>query len=223
VKLNLATAIANIVLPNVSVVGSGTDTVVATYAGDTLYPATTTNEVNLETVSTADFSITSATASQTVIAGNSAAYTIAITPANGFNSAVTFTATGLPPGATAVFTPASVTPSGTSAIQSTLVIQTAASTTGTTQSSAGNRAGWSLGFALAFPLGIVVLGGQRRRIGRRLPGWIFAAIVLFGLLGLGGCSGNSGFFGPQPTTYTVTVTATSGSLTHSTAVTLTVK
>ena len=75
----------------------------------------------------------------------------------------------------------------------------------------------------AFPLaGIVVLGG-RRRIGSRLSRWIFALIVLFGLLGLSGCGTGNGFFGPQPTTYTITVTATSGSLQHTTAVTLTVK
>jgi hypothetical protein len=43
------------------------------------------------------------------------------------------------------------------------------------------------------------------------------------LLGLSGCVSGSGFFGPPSTTYTITVTATSGSLQHSTTVLLTVK
>jgi len=235
VKLNQATTVATISLPNVSVTGTGTDTVVAAYAGDTLYPSVTSNSVDLATVApplTGDFSIASATAPQTVLPGVAATYTIAITPLNGFNSAVTLTATGLPAGATAVFTPASVTPTGTVAVSSTLVIQTAGSSSGSATGGAaaaalqpaGNSTAWPLGLALAaFPLaGIVVLRG-RRRVGSRLSGWIFAAIVSIGLLGLGSCGTGSGFFGAQPTTYTITVTATSGALQHSTTVTLTVQ
>jgi Bacterial Ig-like domain (group 3)/FG-GAP-like repeat len=230
VSLNVAKAVSTVILSSVSVVGAGagSNTVVANYSGDALYPAVISNPVNLETVSTADFSVTSATATQTVQPGAAASYTIAVTPANGFDSAVTLTATGLPAGATAVFTPASVTPNGSGAVQSTLVIQTAASASAAATTAAlrpaGNSTGWPLGLALAgFPLvGIVVLG-RRRRIGSRWLGWAFAVIVLIGLLGLGGCGSGSGFFGPPATTYTITVTATSGSLQHSTAVTLTIK
>jgi hypothetical protein len=40
---------------------------------------------------------------------------------------------------------------------------------------------------------------------------------------LSGCGITSGLFAPQQKSYTVTVTATSGTLTHSTSLTLTVK
>jgi hypothetical protein len=40
--------------------------------------------------------------------------------------------------------------------------------------------------------------------------------------GLSGC-GSGGYFGATPTSYTVTVTGTSGALNHSTTVTLTIQ
>jgi hypothetical protein len=43
------------------------------------------------------------------------------------------------------------------------------------------------------------------------------------LIGMTGCGASSGFFGQTPQNYTITVTATSGTLSHSTTVTLTVE
>ena len=43
------------------------------------------------------------------------------------------------------------------------------------------------------------------------------------MAGLTGCSATGGFFGQPEKTYTATVTATSGTLSHSTTVTLTVE
>jgi hypothetical protein len=56
-----------------------------------------------------DFSISASPASQTVARGSSVNYNTAVTPQLGFNGNVTFSATGLPAGATASFNPASVT------------------------------------------------------------------------------------------------------------------
>jgi hypothetical protein len=42
-------------------------------------------------------------------------------------------------------------------------------------------------------------------------------------MGLSGCSRSSGFLGQQSTAYTLTVTGTSGTLSHSTNITLTVQ
>lgn len=64
----------------------------------------------------ADFSIAAAPASATVTAGNAASYSTAVTPFGGFTGTVTFSASGLPAGATAGFSPASITGSGSSTL-----------------------------------------------------------------------------------------------------------
>ena len=74
-----------------------------------------------------DFSVSSSTPAETVQPGAAAQYTIAVASMSSespFTSAVMLTASGLPPGATASFNPASVTP-GASGANSTLTVQTA--------------------------------------------------------------------------------------------------
>jgi hypothetical protein len=76
-----------------------------------------------------DFTTSVAPASETVIAGSVAAYTVSVTAVNGFNSAVTLTcaALSLPTGASCAFVPSSVTP-GAAAVTSALSISTSAAT-----------------------------------------------------------------------------------------------
>jgi len=52
-----------------------------------------------------DFSLGSSPASQSVVAGNSASYSVTITPTGGFNAAVTLSVGGLPSGASGTFNP----------------------------------------------------------------------------------------------------------------------
>jgi subtilisin family serine protease len=74
-----------------------------------------------------DFSLSANPTSQTVTQGASAAYTITVTPSNGFAGTVTFAATGFPTGASTSYSPATVTGSGTS----TLTVATGTATPGT--------------------------------------------------------------------------------------------
>ena len=62
----------------------------------------------------ADFSLTTSPLSQLVQVGKSTTYALTITGENGFSGAANLTASGLPSGATASFTPPSVSGSGTS-------------------------------------------------------------------------------------------------------------
>jgi len=74
---------------------------------------------------TADFSVSATPASQTVVQGASTTYTATVTPSGGFTGTVTFSASGLPSGASASFNPTSVTTSGSS----TMTVTTATTTT----------------------------------------------------------------------------------------------
>lgn len=73
---------------------------------------------------TPDFTIAATPASQTVSAGGSASYTISLTAQNGYATSVNLSASGLPAGATAVFSQPSLTPTNSSSLS----ISTAAST-----------------------------------------------------------------------------------------------
>ena len=119
-----------------SLTGSGTTTLgvstsATTPAGSYTLTITGTDGVISHTasvtlvVSAIDFSATIAPASQTVNQGNSTSYTITQTALNGYAGTVSYSVVfGLPAGATATFTPASITGSGTS----TLTIATTATT-----------------------------------------------------------------------------------------------
>src|SRR5262249_45305384 len=65
---------------------------------------------------TPDFTISGSPSTQTVIVGNATTYTTSIGALNGFTGAVTLSASGLPAGATASFSPWTVTGSGNSAL-----------------------------------------------------------------------------------------------------------
>ncbi|MGZ7099378.1 MAG: hypothetical protein ACXVJ8_12945 [Candidatus Angelobacter sp.] len=75
-----------------------------------------------------NFSITASPASQTVTAGAGTSYTSSVTASGGFTGAVTFSASGLPSGASASFNPTSVTGSGSSTMSVTTSTSTPAGT-----------------------------------------------------------------------------------------------
>jgi hypothetical protein len=86
-----------------------------------------------------NFTVNATPCSQTVTAGNRANYTASIVPSNGIYNKITFSASGLPSGATATFNPTSVTGTGSS----TMAISTTTSTppgtyTLTVQANSGN-------------------------------------------------------------------------------------
>jgi subtilase family serine protease len=120
----------------VSLAGSGTSTLAITTTASTptgSYPLTVTGTDGILThttpvtmvVTVPDFSLSATPASQAIVSGDSTSYTATIAPLNGYTGTVTFSVSGLPAGATATFTPASVTDSGSS----TLAISTTAGTT----------------------------------------------------------------------------------------------
>jgi hypothetical protein len=78
---------------------------------------------------TASFALSASPASQSVTAGSPATYTVTVTPSNGYSNRVTLSATGLPSGTTATFSPASIAGgSGTSTLTLTTSTSTPANT-----------------------------------------------------------------------------------------------
>ena len=165
----------------------------------------------------ADFSIAASNSPQTVSRGTNAVYPITVTPLNGaLSNGITLSISGLPVGATSSFSPASVTPAG-SAATSTLTVGTtnvaALSVPHLGESQIGGR-----GAMIA--LGILLLPWIRVKRMRQSTARLLSALVLFaGLTCLWGC-GAGGFAGHSQQTYVLTVTGTSGSIQHSTTVTL---
>jgi RHS repeat-associated protein len=161
------------------------------------------------------YTVTATPASQTVKAASAATYTVNVAAQNGtFASAVTLTASGLPTGATASFSPASVTPGNTSAA-STLTIQTS-----TTKAAAGKESPvWPLAAPALAAIGLFFVPSRRRRR------WLAMALLICASLStlafVSGCGGSSSSSNPQ--SYTITITGTSGSVHQSTSVQLTVE
>jgi len=165
------------------------------------------------------FAVNSTTAAQTIQAGGTAQYTITVTAQNGtFPNAVTLAATKLPPGATATFNPASISPGSTSA-SSQLTIQTTAPVT--TASVGGRGSGWPIAATVLPLFGLLM---ATRRLRRR---WIALCILAVASLGavtaLSGCGGGFALPGSKGTSYSIVITGTSGNTQQSTTVQLTVQ
>ena len=167
-------------------------------------------------VSAADFTITSNVPTQTVFGGTPATYTITVTPVGGpFTGTILLGISGLPTGSSATFTPPSLTP-GSGPASSSLVI-----TTLPQQARLDHHRPWlpqSIMVALLLPL----LWWRRRKPFRsvRLSVILLGAMLGGAILSLSGCTG--GLQLPSAT-YTLTVSGTSGNISHTTTVTLTVQ
>lgn len=174
--------------------------------------------------STAEFTVDTSTSAATVQPGGSATFAFTFAPDNGsnFTTAVTFAASGLPSGATAVFSPTSIA-AGSGATTVTLTIQLP-QTTAMSKIPDGSLASRLAPISLALLL--LPLAGKLRKTGKRLGRMLSVLLLLAGMAGMGllsGCGSTSGFFGQAQKNYTVTVTATSGTVSHSTNVNLTVE
>jgi uncharacterized membrane protein len=110
-----------------SLTGSGTSSLVittsaATPTGSYSLTITGTDGVLTHTtsvtlvVTTPDFSLIATPSLQTIVAGDTAHYTATVGALNGYTGTVSFSVSGLPAGASPVFTPASITGSGSSAL-----------------------------------------------------------------------------------------------------------
>ncbi|MFC5861455.1 chitobiase/beta-hexosaminidase C-terminal domain-containing protein [Acidicapsa dinghuensis] len=163
------------------------------------------------------FSVSTSTNSLTIAPGQSGTVTISITPQNGFSGVTSFSCSGLPVGVTCSFMPATVTPSGSAAITTTLTIS-ASSTASLPQSGErpGSRIPESTGPILA--IAFLLFGRRRRRFfGKFLL--ITAIASTFALISA--CGGSSST--PPPVTANISVVATSGTVQQTMPLTITIQ
>jgi FG-GAP-like repeat/Putative Ig domain/Bacterial Ig-like domain (group 3) len=175
------------------------------------------------------FTVAGAPAMATVSAGQSATYTVNITPTNGFTAPITLACSGLPAESTCAFASKSVTPAG-GAVTTTMMITTTAGTVATNVRP-GALSGLGKGLWGVCLAGLTLLYVPRRFPGKRR--WVMVALA--GMLSAGflqGCGGSqqasSGTTGGTPAgTSIVTITASSGTssaqITHTATVTLIVQ
>ncbi len=214
-----------------STLGAGIHSVTAVYSGDADFISVTSTPVM---ASVLDFVLSaSPTASPTLAIGQPVTYTFAIQPTSGATLPVitTLTITGLPSGATATLSLSSWTatsstswtlPAGSTFAPIPLVVT--APTTLIAANHERGRGGWP---PVALGLLLVPLAWRMRRarrvFGRSASWMVLAVAAILAASALSGCGSGYGFFGNQSSSYSLTVTATAGTLTHLTNVTLTVQ
>ncbi len=175
-----------------------------------------------------DFALTSATPTSTVTAGADATYSLNVAPIGGtFASPVQLSCSGIPAGASCSFSKTTVTPGSTASVV-TLTVKTATSSAQVMGVSVVGRPFFAMFIQLQ---GLGIFGfmfAVSKRRNRKLTKLLILAVICSGLLLMVGCAGGTGI-APQtppsthPTTYTVMVSGTSGSLQHSLPLTLTVQ
>jgi len=184
-----------------------------------------------------DFSVGASPTLDSVSAGQSATYTISVSPVNGFNESVTLSCpTSLPAGVSCSFNPSSVTPKAPAAATSTLTVKTTVRSAAPPLSKPGptfpghrQPAGpwlvlfWAAALLAAWgawaarrPLVQPEKGGYSRPargLARTFPGLaLFVAAILLTALWTGcGSTTSTGTSGTPASTYQITITGTLGS------------
>jgi hypothetical protein len=194
-------------------------------------------EWNVGSGGAADFVISASPAAVNVAsAGGSGTTTITVVPVNGFSDTVNFSASscaGLPSGATCSFSSSPVSANGTT----TLTIQTSAAGAVPPAALPNEPGAWrtpgivALGGMLSIAILFFALRGRSRRWGVAAACIIFAAFI-----GLAGCGGGGSSSVPPPppppppppaavvpVAVTITGTSTTGQVSHTTTIMLTVQ
>jgi hypothetical protein len=197
----------------------GLDTLSVTFTPtDTVDYMTATSTV---VVTVGDFFTLAVTgvATDKVADGSTAVFNFTVAPGAPLTTlpgAVMFSMTGLPPGATASFSPATIA-SGSPATTVRLKIHTAKVEAG----NAGAKASAVFAMLLLPLMGLVSLRRGKRKVPHMLAGVLLAVLTLGAMVGLTSCAGST--TPPVTTDYTVVLTATSGTLQHSTNLVVAVK
>ncbi len=223
---SLSNGVAALTLTNLAV---GSHSLSGVYSGDTNFFASTSATLTQAVI---DFTMTSGGSgpAQTVTPGSAATFTLAIVPTSGlsFPTPTAFTITGMPAGATATVSPASWTqtsstfwtfPANAELSNVALTIQLPSANGRMDGTNPLGRVHSLLWCLLLFPFTVSL----RRRFSRLSQALSLLLLLAIGVFVLEGCGSSNGFFNQRSQTSTIHATVTSGALSHSTTITLTVE
>jgi uncharacterized protein (TIGR03118 family) len=162
------------------------------------------------------FGMSAGAGALTVPAGEATQATISIAPTYGFNGVVSLSCSGFPAGASCNFAPAQVTATPTAPAYSTLTIQTSPKMALLT-----HHSGAGIAFAFLLPFASLAVFYRRRSVGNAFRLMVVCGIMTAVAGTLAACSNN------RPTTPAgtnpITITASSGSVSQTTTIALTVQ
>ena len=241
---NPATSTSTLTLTATAKAATGNATITITGTSGSL---TATTTISLTVAPPPSFTIAANPATLSVVQGNQVTSTITITPVNGFNSSVTLAASGLPSGVTAAFTPNPATSTSTLTLTASTTAATGTATVTITGTSGSLTATTTISLSVTPPAGFtlsaspssltVFQGSQGASTITISAGSGFSGSVTLAASGLP--SGVTAAFSPNPATSTstltltasataatgsatITIKGTSGSLTETTSISLTI-
>lgn len=172
--------------------------------------------------STPTFNLSSSSKLATVAVGGTTTLTLSLAPTNSFSGTVSLTCTGLPSGAACDFAAPQIGVLPNAPTITTVTIATQSKVGSLTLPGLDRGHASGIVAALLLPFGALLVGRRRKPLrGLRLATLLGALFVSAGLMS--GCSTGLSIPATPTGTSNVTITATSGSLSHSTMVALTVQ
>jgi hypothetical protein len=216
-----------------SFASAGSVSLTASYGGDANNLAGSSSPITV-TIVAPSFAVAVSPASATVTAGQSATFTVTVTPAGGFAAAVTLSCGALPSQASCAFATPSVTPSVGQPAQVTLNVSTAASTADLREKPLGfpGSPPWFPAGAMVSLAGLLGLARVRKARLRWRP-WLQAVALLTTACALSasllGCGGGGGTTPSNPgtpagiSTISISAAATGSSSPQTASIQLTVR
>jgi uncharacterized protein (TIGR03118 family) len=216
---NLGTApldAAAVAILRTDTLSAGAHSLTASYSGDDKFAGSTSAPV-ITTIANKDFSLDATPSAATLTAGQSAMFSITVTPAGGFADPVAFSCP-LIAGITCNFTPPTVTPNGGVAA-TLLTVTTSANLSLHGQTSGGT--GFGLGIAGLGLFGVLASLKQRRPRGAiiRMAAGAIAVVTL--ALALVSCGGSATTGQTTRGAASIVVTAQSGVISRTTTISVT--
>jgi hypothetical protein len=193
----------------VTSIGPGVHSITASYGGDPGFLPSSANAVSVKIDELRILRV--GNNNTTILPGTTVVYTLEVQPqvATAFLYNVSFSASGLPAGATATFSPVTL-PAGGQTTNITMTVNTAATALNEPPPAPFERLPLALGLLLPL-LGTRAIRRRLRHIPPYLGLALLAALSLAGVAGLSGCSG-AGLFAAKKVPYSITVTATEGTV-----------